>query len=507
MSENLEKAKIHFQAGLEAIGNGNFVQAENELCLANELAPARPSILTNLSATLIHQHQWSKAIDLCHQLLEVEPGNLDALTNLGVCRLNTGDASGALAYFDQALKIDPSFASAWVNKGNVLLEQELFDPALDCFNQALKLNPQSEEALVGLGNLHNEHKDYRQGIECFTRALAINPRNAQAQWNKALSLLRMGDFIKGWELYESRWQIAGMREHQKQFHVPLWLGKESLENKTILIHAEQGYGDTIQFCRYIPLLESMGARVILMAPKSLAPLMKSLSQSLTVIEDSPTALSLSSIQVDFYCPIMSLALAFKTTLDTIPNHTPYLFVDEAKRKYWRANLHGNRTKAELERKPLRVGIAWAGSGHYAGKKNGKRDVSPQEVASLINSLSNEAIEFHSLQIEKSQNAELLKAVTGNLITHDQEIHDFSDTAALMAELDLIVSIDSASAHLAGALNCPTLLLIPDPPDFMALTDRDTSPWYPNTKILRQVNRGDWSQPLAKTKELILSAYG
>lgn len=491
MSENLEKAKIHFQAGLEAIGNGNFVQAENELCLANELAPARPSILTNLSATLIHQHQWSKAIDLCHQLLEVEPGNLDALTNLGVCRLNTGDASGALAYFDQALKIDPSFAPAWVNKGNVLLEQELFDPALDCFNQALKLNPQSEEAFVGLGNLHNERKAYTQGIDCFTKALAINPHNVQAQWNKALSLLRMGDFIKGWELYESRWQIGGMREHQKQFHVPLWLGKESLENKTILIHAEQGYGDTIQFCRYIPLLESMGARVILVTPKSLTTLMKSLSQSVTVIEDSETALSLLPVQIDFYCPIMSLALAFKTTLDTIPNHTPYLFADEAKRKHWQANLESNRASAELEGKTLRVGIAWAGSGHYAGKKNGKRDIPPHEIASLINSLSNKAIEFHSLQIEKSRNDALSKLVTGNFKVHDQEIRDFSDTAALMTELDLIISIDSASAHLAGALNCPTILLIPDPPDFMALIERSDSPWYPSTKIIRQKLRGSW----------------
>ena len=506
MNASLENAKNHFQMGVNALSKENFFQAEKELRLANQLAPNRPSILTNLSTTLIRQQRWSEAIEFCNQLLEFEPNNSDGLLNLGVCKLHNNECTEALHYFERVIQIDPTLGSAWVNKGNLLLEEGMLEEAAKCFNKTLDLGTHDEEALIGLGNLHNELEEYKQGIECFSKVLEINPNNAQAKWNKAISLLRVGDFKEGWKLYESRWDISGMREYKKNLGSPLWLGKEPLNGKTILIVAEQGYGDTIQFCRYIPKLESMGAKVVMAVPNSLIDLMQTISSSVTIVPDENLFLESLLGDIDFFCPIMSLALAFETTLKSIPNHLPYLFVDEKRRNYWHKKMRELRINFETVRDPFRVGISWTGSGHYAGRKNPKRDIPPKEFANLINGLREKRIEFHSLQIEEHINDVLLKMVAGNLIKHDQDLKNFSDTAALMMELDLIVSIDTATAHLAGALNRPTLLLIPRPPDFMALTEGNHSPWYPNTTVLRQQERKKWCAPLSQVKDLILSKY-
>ena len=310
-----ERAKHHFQLALNALNDENFFNAESELREANQLTPDRASILTNLSAVLVHQHKWSEAIYFCTRLLNLEPNNLEGLINLGVCQLRANEPDAALVQFNRAIEVDPLSPLGWVNKANILLEQELFLEARACFLKSLELDPNSEESLIGLGNLYNEQKEYRKALECLSSALAINPNNAQAQWNKALSLLRLGFFNEGWKLYEARWLIPGMREHAKQFTAALWHGKESLKDKTILIYAEQGYGDTVQFARYVPLIESMGAKVIFQVQKPLLELMSTLSTTVEVVEDNTQNLQ-KYFKIDFYCPIMSLALAFNTATIT-----------------------------------------------------------------------------------------------------------------------------------------------------------------------------------------------
>ncbi len=495
MTSAIEEAKHLFKLGLSFFEEEDFAKSEEQFKAALRLVPDRPSILVNLSATLIQLGKWDECEKTCQKILSIEPSNYDGLLNLSICLTKTQREFEALKHLDQAIEINPDSHQAWTNKGNILQEMDKLTEASVCFNTALEINPQSQEALIGRGNLQNELKEYQVALEDFDATLKINPSNTQAKWNKGLSLLRLGNFEEGWKLYEARWQVPGMREHIRYFNVPLWLGNESLINKKILIYAEQGYGDTIQFSRYIPLLESMGAKVIFEVPKSLIRLMRSLSADIKVVEKNSIDAQDIKDQIDFYCPIMSLALAFNTTLDTIPQHTPYLFLNEAKKEMWRNRLVTISNQTSSDKAIFRVGIAWSGSGHYAGNKNTKRDVSANNIADLINRLDGKNIEFHSLQIEDQRNQEIHKLVATRFYSHAEQLNDFSDTAALMAEMDLIISIDTATAHLAGALNIPTLLLIPDPPDFMALTEVAQSPWYPNTTLLRQHKRYDWQSPI------------
>jgi hypothetical protein len=312
----------------------------------------------------------------------------------------------------------------------------------------------------------------------------------------------LGDFGEGWKLYESRWEIPGMREHQRHFSKPLWLGKESLKGKTILIHSEQGYGDTIQFSRYIPLIEELGAKVIFAVAEPLVDLMKTIGSNVKIISSEKVGQKEIISTIDYHCPIMSLALAFHTSLETIPNKTPYLLSTPEKSRFWLNRILEASACKDGHTKPFWIGITWSGSGHYAGKSNLKRNISTLEMAKFINSLSNQKAEFHSLQIEKDKNDALRSLTSNNLKAHEQHIQNFSDTAALMMAMDLIISVDTANAHLAGALNKPTLLFIPDPPDFMALTSTSKSPWYPKTTILRQTIQSNWSGPLDEAHSMI-----
>lgn len=498
MTSDLEKAKYYFELALIALNQNNDLQAEIELRNALQHSPSRPSILANLSAVLIRQQKWIEAEKICASLLEIEPNSVEGFINLGICEQHTDNLEAALRHFNIALEIDPKSSSALVNKGNILLEKELFGAASTCFDDALKLEPSSEEGHIGLGNLNNELKNYESGLECFSKALSINPNNFQAQWNKSLSLLRLGRYQEGWRLYESRWKISGMEEHARHQDIPLWLGDSPLGGRTILIHAEQGFGDAIQMSRYLPILSNqMGAKVIFEANPALMMLMQTLNPKIQIVSSQLPLLQQIQKQPDFQCPIMSLPLAFETTFQTIPSQTPYLYADDEKRLFWRKRLSG-LLKTD---KPFRVGITWSGSGHYAGKKNIKRDVPYDEVKSLVNTLASNSIEFHAIQ--KELPTECLLNQPKKLFLHSELLENFADSAALIAELDLIVSIDTAVGHLAGAMGQKTLLLIPDPPDFMAMTNTNQSPWYPNTKLIRQECRGIW--PLNQIKSAIIEA--
>ena len=497
MTNNLELARYHFELALAALNKNNTLQAEMELRKALEFSPSRPSILANLSAVLIQRQKWTDAKKICISLLEIESDSIEGLINLGICEQHIGNLEGALSHFNYALEINPKSVSALVNKGNILLEQELFVEACECFVACLKLEPSSQEGHIGLGNLHNELKEYELGLEHFSQALLINPFNFQAQWNKSLSLLRLGQYKEGWRLYESRWQIPGIADHAKYRAIPLWLGENSLAGKTILIHAEQGFGDTIQMSRYLTILANqMRAKVIFEVNPTLMELMKSLDSTIKVVTTQIPLMQQIKGQPDFQCPIMSLPLALGSTLDSLPNRTPYLYADQKKRILWRKRL----IKLSSVDKPFRVGITWSGSGHYAGKKNLRRDIPFECISSLINSLQPFRIEFHAIQKEIAHNWRFNKL--SNFHFHEQLLNDFSDSAALIEEVNLVVSIDTAVGHLAGALGQRTCVLLPDPPDFMSMLDIQTSPWYPNTQLIRQKQRGVW--PIEDIKTAILT---
>jgi hypothetical protein len=273
--------------------------------------------------------------------------------------------------------------------------------------------------------------------------------------------------------------------------MPLWLGNASIRGKTIVIYAEQGFGDAIQMSRYLPMLENeMGAKVIFEVPSPLLELMQSLSPTIELIDSGEANSQQITKYIDFQCPVMSLPLAFKTELDSIPNKTPYLFSDIKRRLIWRQRLNElSATQDPRLVKPLRIGITWAGSGHYAGKKNLKRDLPYEDVIALIKSFQSQSIEFHAIQTDIQ--SDWLVDKPKNLFFHQNLIYNFAESAALIAELDLIVSVDTAVGQLAGALGQKTYLLLPDPPDFMSMIDRVKSPWYPNSHFIRQIQRGVW----------------
>ena len=492
MKPELQLAKDYFEKGILFLKEKKLVEAEIEFRMANRYAPNRGSVLTNLAATLIEQAKWDEAEFFCKELLKLEPEDLEGLLNLGICQLNKNDFLSAQNAFSLAATLYPQSSSAWANKGSLLLEQLQLTDAESSLEQALLIDDKCETALIGMGNLCNEKKLYEEGIRYFTEVLKLNPHNPRAMWNKALSLLRLGKFKEGWMLYEARWSINEMKQNLRDLHTPLWLGKQSLLGKTIFIYCEQGFGDALQMSRYLPLLEKeLGAMVIFETPECLTELMKSLSPSIKVIQRGSYSDAEIISQIDFQCPIMSLPLAFGTSLETIPNNVPYLSAHPVKCNSWADTLQGiSKHQSNGRSKLFRIGIAWSGSGHYAGKMNTKRDLSASTVASLLNMFATESVEFHVIQ--KDIEPKYSSCEVENLFFHNKKLLNFSDTAALMSNLDLILTVDTAVGHLAGALGLNTILLIPDPPDFMSLTNTISSPWYPNTSMLRQSSRGQWA---------------
>ena len=498
MNDNLELARQHFELALTALNKNDLVQAEKELRQALCLSPQRPSILVNLSVVLIRQQKWLEAKNICSTLLTLDPRNVEGIVNFGVCEHHLENSDGALHSFNEALSINPNSPLAWVNKANILLEREEFDDARYCYENALNIGPKLEEALIGLGSLHNELKEYELGLAYFSKTLEINPNSFQAQWNKSLSLLRLGQYEEGWKLYEARWHIPGMMEHAKHQSIPLWLGNIDLAGKTILIHAEQGFGDAIQMSRYLPMLSNeMGANVIYEVHPALIDLMSTLDPKIQVVSSYLPLHKQIKKQPDFQCPIMSMPLAFKTKLESIPTQTPYLKTDPKRQLFWRNRLQ----QLSPADKAFRVGITWSGSGHYAGKKNSKRDISFENIKSLLNELLPYSIEFHAIQ--KEIRADWMLDKPKNLFMHHNLLTCFADSAALIGELDLIVSIDTAVGHLSGALGQKTLVLIPDPSDFMTMTEINHSPWYPKHSLIRQEHRGIW--PINQIKAELLKA--
>jgi tetratricopeptide (TPR) repeat protein len=362
----------------------------------------------------------------------------------------------ALAIYDRAIALRPSYAAAHSNRG----------------------------AALGQLNRHEE------SIASYDRAIAIRPDYVDAHFNKSLHLLAMGHFEEGWELYEWRRQKFPSTA-TRDFSRPLWLGEEDLTDKTILLHEEQGFGDTIQFCRYASLVAGLGARVILEVPPALTSLLSTLDGVSQIIQ-SGTRLP----DFDFQCPLLSLPLAFKTELSSIPSKTPYLQANLEKSLAWKKRL-GEKTK-------LRVGLVWSG-GVRANKPdswvyNSRRNIPLAKLASL----KHPHIEFYSLQKGQPGESELValrqKYWDGpDIVDFTGELHDFSDTAALVDNLDLIITVDTSTAHLAGALGKPVWILNRFDNCWRWLSGRTDSPWYRTAKLYRQDIAENWDGVIERVK--------
>jgi len=314
-------------------------------------------------------------------------------------------------------------------------------------------------------------------LASYDRALAVRPNYAEARWNMSLVQLLTGDFYGGWREYEWRWKNKGLELFKRDFAQPLWLGETEIEGKTILLHSEQGFGDTIQFSRYVPLIAARGARVLLEVPAPLKDLVVSLAGVAQVIsaQDEPP-------RFDLHCPLLSLPLALGTRMETIPAHVPYFAVPAESMRRWHAAL-GSKHR-------LRIGLAWSGGPRH--KKDANRSI---KLHSLLPFLDVEA-DFISLQKDvRADDATVLQGRT-DLAHFGDKLDTFADTAAVIGSLDLVISVDTSVAHLAGALAKPVWILLPFLPDWRWLLDREDSPWYPTARLFRQNAPGDWSSVIS-----------
>jgi hypothetical protein len=327
-------------------------------------------------------------------------------------------------------------------------------------------------------------------VTSYDKAIAIQPDLGEAYLNKSMDLLLNGDFEDGWPLYEWRWKNEIDTPHKRNFPRALWLGAEPLRGKTILLQSEQGFGDTIQFCRYAKMVANLGARVLLEVQKPLLGLLSGLDGVNELIE-AGNALP----PFDYHCPLLSLPLAFKTRLNTIPSSAAYLRADDAKRLFWQERIGANTR--------LKVGLVWNG-GIHANQLKGRsvneyRNIPLDIFASGLNLVD---ADFFSLQKgepaeSEIRNQELNYWPHGNFYNFADEIKDFSDTAALIANMDLVAAVDTSTAHLAAALGKPTWILNRFDTCWRWLLDRDDSPWYPSVRLFRQEKFGDWDGVLSR----------
>lgn len=405
--------------------------------------------------------------------LRLDPGNAELRNRRGVALLDLGRPREALDDFERVLAACPDHLDALGNRGNALIKLNRQEDALAAYDLALKFAPENAQLLtnraVALRRLDRPH----EALMSVSRALISKPDFPQAKFAESLTRLTLGDFAAGWRGYEWRWFVGFLASYRRTFTAPLWLGRESLEGKTILLYAEQGLGDTLQFMRYAPLLAQRGARVILeVQPELLRLLSPTAGVEAVIARGQPLP------GFDFQCPLLSLPLAFGTELTTIPADVPYVAAKHEDRAAWRQRLPRGR--------PL-VGLVWSGERSHDNDLNRSMG-----LKTLLPLLDLPDVTLVSLQHEvRDEDAATLRDHPAIVRVGDQ-LRDFADTAAVVSLLDITISVDTSVAHLAGAMGRPLLLLLPFAADFRWLRERADSPWYPTARLFRQSRFGDWS---------------
>ena len=444
--------------------------------------------MSNLGLAFHTFRRFEEAIATYRNALMLAPGDPEILFKLGNAFLELGRINEALASFDEALAKNPSLVGALVNRGNTLLRFNRPVEAIESYDRALALMPSHPQILVNRGHALRRLDRPVEALAELTSAIAGAPEFPEAHFEAALARLTLGDFETGWQEYEWRWKTGSFVDKQRALRAPQWHGEVPLSGKTILLHAEQGFGDTIQFIRYAPLVAERGARVICEVQPELVQLLSGLEDQFESIAIVAQGGKLPPF--DLHCPLLSLPLAFGTGLETIPARMPYLTASPARQQYWRDRL--------LQCGP-RAGFVWSGS---SGHKNDANRSIP--LASFAALLERTPFGCFSLQrdLREGDREELRKIP--NLVDLGPELADFTDTAAVISQLDVVVSVDTSVAHLAGAMGKPVVILLPYAADFRWLRERQDSPWYPTAKLLRQPAFGDWDSVIGRLADELQS---
>ena len=457
-----------------------FSEAKDDFNSAISIKPNFAAAFANRGDVFKQLKHFNKAIADYSKAILIKPDYLAAFNKRGNSWKELGRFDEALADFNYALSMEPNYVDALNNRGNLLRDLNRSEDALADYDKAISLSPNNVLVLNNRGRTLTDLRRFDEALADYDRALSINPNYFEAQLNKSLQLLLQGEFALGWALYESRWKRTSLSSLLQRFDQPLWLGKEDLNGKTILLHWEQGLGDTIQFSRFAKNLVQLGAKTILEVQKPLFKLLKGIEGVDKLIasgDDLPP--------FDFHCPLMSLPLALETTLETIPSAIPYIRSGGDNLAIWSDRL-GPKSKP-------RVGIVWSGSASHKNDRN--RSIGLEQIIGAIPN----GYEIVSLQKDVKKTDQNTLQILEGIKHFGKALDDFTDTAALCELVDIIVSVDTSVAHLAGALGKPVHLLLPYSPDFRWLLNKNYSPWYPSMKLFRQGPNRAWKPVFKKVK--------
>jgi tetratricopeptide (TPR) repeat protein len=477
-------AAHRFNLGLAAIGLGRLAEAELSLRRAIALDPNLGEAYSNLAVIQIAQERFIEAEEHARQALRLSPDFAEAHSNLGCVLNNLNRLSEAEVSLRRAIALDETIADAHSNLGCVLNNLDRYEEGEASLRRAIELNPALAEAYGNLAWSLLNLARFEEAEACLRQTIALRPDLDAGHSNLGQFLLRQGNFEEGWIAFERRGKKPTLNIGQRADEISgtLWRG-EPLAGRTLFVCVEQGFGDMIQFLRYIPGLRQAGGRIVLDLPEPLVPLARDLEEWVALIPFGSVP-----ERFDFFCPLLSLPGIFGTRLDTIPAEIPYLSTPQYRAEIWRQRLAGLASP--------RVGIVWAGNPQHSNDRN--RSIPLDQVARLFEQSD---VNFVSLQkIVSAADAAVLAAVLASHPSVHKIGHlldDYADTAAALLQLDLVIAVDTSVAHLAGALGRPTWVLLPFLPDWRWLLDRSGSPWYPSMRLFRQPQAKDWGTALAE----------
>ena len=482
-------AQGYFGLGTTLLG---LRRLDDALLFLDEALQAQPTFSQAHSyrgVVLAELDRPEEALDAFSRAIALDPGNVHAFCNQVGPLLALGRPAQALASCETALTLDPDHAEAHHNKAAVLYELRDLEGVLACCNRAIAVKPTLAEAYNARGVALFELRRLPDAIASLETGLAHAPGDAEARHHLAMVRLASGELRPGWDLYESRWDTRQFARMRRSLAQPLWLGQDTLAGRTLLVHAEQGLGDTLQFCRYVPRLADRGARIVFEVQPGLAPLLASLAGVAHILSRGEP-LPPFDVQV----PLMSLPLALDAGPESLSS--PYLVADPARTAAWARRLGPAHD--------LRVGLVWGGGTRPDDRVAHLTDLRRSLPLSALRPLLEvPGIRFHSLQLgpPAQQLADLRArdAIWGSIRDVAPDLKDFSDTAAAMAQLDLVITCDTAAAHLAGALGVPVWILNRFDACWRWFGGDGPTPWYPSAKLFRQAQPGDWDSVIALVK--------
>ena len=470
------------QQALSLHKKGLFLDAQSIYQQILEVQPDHFGALQLLGVLLTQTNQHTQAIDFLSRALSINPNHAACYSNLSIALRQTNRLEESLMSSDKAISLNPEFAEAHYNRGSTLFALNSLNEAQVSYQKAINIKPDYAEAYYNLGVILYAQNRINEAIVSYQKAINLKPKYAAAYWNLSLCNLLNGNFNDGWKGFEWRWKNQEIRDliRPKNLTQPLWLGTEPLKNKTILLFAEQGLGDTIQFSRYIPLVSRLGSKILLEVQRPLVNLFNKIEGVNEIYVQGDTL-----PEFDYQCPLLSLPLAFKTELNTIPPVTNSINSENNKVKKWQSIL-GKKSR-------LRVGVLWSGSTTHRNDHN--RSLTLEQLIPYLPP----NYEYFCLQKEIRDIDQKVLSNQDLIKNLGVTLDDFTDTVALCELMDIIISVDTSVAHLAGTLNKKTWLLLPFSPDWRWLLNRNDSPWYPSIKLYRQDKIGNWDNILEQLK--------